>query len=172
MSLIVVDVEADGPVPGLYSMVCFGAVVVNQKLDKTFYGEVAPISSEWIPDALAVSGFSREDHMQFPDPKETMLKFDDWINKNNEFGSPVFISDNNGFDFPFINYYFHKYLNRNPFGWSSRRISDLFCGFKQDMRFRWKKYRKTTHDHNPVNDAMGNAQALLHLRQLGMPIKI
>lgn len=28
MNLVVVDVEADGPIPGEYSMVCFGAVVV------------------------------------------------------------------------------------------------------------------------------------------------
>jgi tRNA (guanine37-N1)-methyltransferase len=30
MSLVVVDVEADGPIPGKYSMVCFGAVVDEQ----------------------------------------------------------------------------------------------------------------------------------------------
>ena len=36
MSYIVVDVEADGPIPHIYSMVCFGAVVVDEKLDKTF----------------------------------------------------------------------------------------------------------------------------------------
>ena len=29
MSLIVVDIESDGPIPHQYSMVCFGAVVVE-----------------------------------------------------------------------------------------------------------------------------------------------
>jgi hypothetical protein len=24
----------------------------------------------------------------------------------------------------------------------------------------WKRHRRTTHDHNPVNDAVGNAEAL------------
>ena len=37
MSLIVVDVEADGPIPGKYSMVCLGAVVVEPTLSRTFY---------------------------------------------------------------------------------------------------------------------------------------
>jgi hypothetical protein len=59
MSYIMVDVEADGPIPGDYSMVCFGAVVVESSLSKTFYGQLRPVSENWIPDALKVSGFSR-----------------------------------------------------------------------------------------------------------------
>jgi hypothetical protein len=38
MSYIMVDIESDGPVPGDYSMVCFGAVVVEPGLERTFYG--------------------------------------------------------------------------------------------------------------------------------------
>jgi len=44
MSLIVVDCESDGAVPPIYSLVCFGAVIVDTKLDKTFYGKTKPIS--------------------------------------------------------------------------------------------------------------------------------
>ena len=36
MSYVVVDVEADGPIPNKYSMVCFGAVVIDPSLSKTF----------------------------------------------------------------------------------------------------------------------------------------
>lgn len=61
MSYIMVDVEADGPIPGDYSMVCFGAIVVEPALDRTFYGRLKPISDEWIPDALQVSGLTREE---------------------------------------------------------------------------------------------------------------
>jgi len=50
-----VDVEADGPIPGDYSMVSFGAVAVEPTLQHTFYGEVKPISNKWVPEALAVS---------------------------------------------------------------------------------------------------------------------
>ena len=35
-----VDIEADGPIPGDYSMICFGAVVVEPSLNKTFYGKL------------------------------------------------------------------------------------------------------------------------------------
>ena len=37
MSYIVVDIEADGPVPGDYSMICFGAIVVRDDLSEDFY---------------------------------------------------------------------------------------------------------------------------------------
>ena len=172
MSYIVVDIEADGPIPGKYSMVSFGAVLVDRELDKTFYGEVKPISKEWIPEALAVSNFSRATHETFPEPLEVMKDFKDWINEVS-IGKPIFISDNLAFDWQWINYYFHYYLNENPFGFSGRRIGDLYCGMKMDagLNREWKKlYRKTKHTHHPVDDAKGNAEALLSMKKLGLKI--
>lgn len=167
MSLIVVDVEADGPAPHLYSMVSFGAVIVEPSLSKTFYGETKPISEEWIPEALAVSGFSREKHETFRDPEPVMIEFAEWLDKNSK-GRPVFISDNVAFDWQWINYYFHRYLGRNPFGFSGRRIGDLYCGMERDLFTNWKHLRDTRHDHNPVNDAKGNAEALLKMKAMGL----
>ena len=161
MSLFVVDCESDGPIPHKYSLVCFGAVLVDD-LSNTFYGETKPISDLWVPEALAVSGFTREQHLTFDDPTKVFSDFEDWINSVNRNGRPTLISDNNGYDAAWVNYYTHTYLGNNPFGFSSRRISDLICGMELDMRYNWKKYRQTTHDHNPVNDAKGNAEALLH----------
>ncbi len=60
MSYVIVDVESDGPIPAEFSMVCFGAVIFDDLLDKTFYGRTRPISERFDPEALAVSGFSRE----------------------------------------------------------------------------------------------------------------
>jgi len=171
MSYIVVDVEADGQIPHKYSMVCFGAVIVDEKLDKTFYGETKPISDLWVPDALAVSGFSREDHLKFDDPAKVMKEFAEWIKLNSK-GQPIFISDNPAFDWSFINWYFHMYHGSNPFGFSARRIGDLYCGLVKDTRAKWKHLRKTVHDHNLVNDAKGNAECLLHFRdELGLKVK-
>lgn len=170
MNLISVDVESDGPIPHKHSMVCFGAVVVDDTLDKTFYGKTKPISDTWDPEALAISGFTREQHLTFDDPKEVMEKFRDWIIANSQSGFPVFIADNPGYDFAWINWYFHYYLGSNPFGFSSRRISDLYCGMKLDGRAKWRQFRKTKHSHNPVDDAKGNAEALLEFRKLGLKI--
>lgn len=172
MSYVVVDVEADGEIPHMYSMVCFGAVIVEPTLTKTFYGKVKPISEDWKPDALAVSRISRETHLTFDEPHETMFQFKNWL-KANSVGKPIFVSDNLAFDWQWINYYFHRFCDGNPFGYSGRRIGDLYCGMKMDagLNSEWKRMlRKTGHDHNPVNDAKGNAEALLAMKKMGLKI--
>lgn len=165
-----VDVEADGPIPGDFSMISFGAVLVDNKLDRTFYGELKPISDKFIPQALAVSGFSREKTMTFGEPKTVMTNFRDWIKENSK-GRPIFISDNNGFDWMFVCWYFHHFIGENPFGFSSRRLADLYCGIEKDTFAKWKHLRKTAHTHNPVDDAMGNAEVLLMMKK-EMALKI
>ena len=173
MSYIVVDVEADGNLLGLNSMVCFGAVLVDKegKLDQTFYGKTAPISDYFDPEALAISGFSREEHLKFDNPLEVMTNFKLWIEEHSK-GNPILLSDNNGFDASWINWYFIKYLGENPFGWSSRRIGDMFAGFMNNSHYKWKQHRITKHTHNPVDDAKGNAEALLWLKNKGFNIKL
>src|SRR5688500_8448262 len=109
MTYVMVDVETDGPIPADYSMICLGAVVVDESLDKRFYGQLKPISEQWIPESLKISGFSRNQTQQFDDPKEVMEKFSAWIEVSCA-GTPLFISDNNGFDWQFVNYYFHHFL--------------------------------------------------------------
>lgn len=171
MSYIVVDVEADGRIPYKHSMVCFGAIIVEPTLSKTFYGKTKPISDLWIPEALAISGFNRQEHELFDDPKLVMEQFGNWI-KENSIGKPIFISDNPVFDWQWINYYFHTYTDSNPFGYSARRIGDLYAGMKMDTFIKWKHLRNTTHDHNPVNDAKGNAEVLLKMKEMGLKIKL
>ena len=167
MSLIVVDVESDGAIPHKYSMVCFGAVVVEPSLSKTFYGQTKPISDEWQPEALAISGITRQEHLSFDEPREVMLKFKDWIAANSN-GKAVFISDNLAFDWQWINYYFHYFTGSNPFGFSGRRIGDIYSGLVKDYfaASKWKDLRRTKHTHNPVDDAKGNAEALLKIREI------
>ncbi len=171
MSYFSVDIEADGPAPGLYSMISFGAVLVEPGLSKTFYAEIRPISDRWVPEALAVSGFTREQTMEFVEPVTSMIRFDKWIAENTK-GRPIFIADNPGFDFAFINYYFHAFLGRNPFGFSSRRIGDLYCGAKLDAFAKWKHMRETRHSHNALDDAKGNAEAILKMQEMGIKMGI
>lgn len=81
MSAIMVDIESDGPIPGDYSMICFGAVLIDNSLNKTFYGTLRPISDNWVPEALAVSGFTREECEKFNAPKEEMERFSNWLSE-------------------------------------------------------------------------------------------
>lgn len=179
MKYIIVDVESDGPIIGYHSMVCFGAVLLDNELNNTFYGQTKPIEliqssgskGRFNPDALAVSGFTRAEHEVFPEPKETMQKFAEWIKEVSDGDRVTLLSDNNGYDASWINYYFHRYIGSNPFGWTSRRIGDLFCGFYNDSRYQWKRHRRTKHTHHPVDDAKGNAEAVNYLISQGFKLK-
>ena len=167
-----VDVEADGPIPGDYSMVCFGAVLVEPSLQTTFYGTAKPISDRWIPAALAVSGFTREQTLGFDDPESTMRGFADWI-ATHVAGRPIFIADNNGFDWGFINWYFHHFCGEIPFGFCSQNLGSLYKGLVGDTSKNFKHLRQTRHTHHPVDDAKGNAEALLHMANaLGLKTKL
>lgn len=172
MTYVMVDIEADGPIPGDYSMISFGAVIVELRLERTFYGKLRPISEQWVPEALAISGFSREEVLKFDDPKQVMGEFREWLQQNVR-GHPIFISDNNGFDWQFINWYFHHFLGDNPFGFSSTNLGSLYKGIVKNTRKNFKHLRKTKHTHNPVDDARGNAEALIAIKEkYGLQIDI
>jgi DNA polymerase III epsilon subunit-like protein len=167
MPYVMVDIEADGPIPGDYSMICFGAVIVEPGLGRTFYGKLRPISDKFVPEALAVSGFSREETLAFDDPRTVMEEFAAWL-REHAAGRTMFVSDNNGFDWQFINWYFHHFLGRNPFGFSSTNLGSLYKGMQKDTSVNFKHLRKTKHTHDPVDDARGNAEALLAMKEMGL----
>jgi hypothetical protein len=166
-----VDVEADGPTPGDYSMICLGAIIVEPGLARSFYGKLRPIAQKFIPEALAVSGFSRDQTLAFDDPAQVMQQFRDWLAAECR-GRLIFISDNNGFDWQFVNWYFHHFLGANPFGFSSTNLDSLYKGMQKDMFVNFKHLRKTRHTHNPVDDARGNAEALLEMQRMGLNINL
>ena len=65
----------------------------------------------------------------------------------------------------FIAWYFHHFLGDNPFGHSSTNLGSIYKGLEKDMFKNFKYLRKTAHTHNPVDDARGNAEALLTLKK-------
>lgn len=162
MAFIMVDVETDGPIPGEYSMISVGAIRVQKDLESapTFSVKLRPISDLWIPDALAVSGHTREETLSFDDPAEAMGRFEAWVK---EVGGerPRFISDNNGFDWMFVCWYFHRFLGRNPFGHSSTNLGSLYKGLEASMYVNFKHLRWTKHTHDPLDDARGNAEVMM-----------
>lgn len=172
MAYIMVDIESDGPIPGDFSMISFGAVLVQDGLNQTFYGQLRPISDNYIPEALAVSGHTRQETLAFNDPAKVMNDFAAWLNRVCP-NKPYFISDNNGFDWMFICWYFHHFTGDNPFGFSSQNLGSLYKGMVKDMFQNFKHLRRTTHTHHPVDDARGNAEALLTLKaEYGLKIKL
>src|SRR3990172_7381200 len=131
--LIFVDCEANGPSCSTGRMTEFGAVEFESRL--TFHGE--------------------------GNGGEVFTKFKAWLEEVGGGQRLIFVSDNPAFDWQWINDGFHKHLWINPFGHSARRIGDFYAGLcGQWTATGWKKLRITKHDHNPVNDAMGNVEAV------------
>ena len=168
MLYISVDVESDGPAPGVASMIALGAAVVEPGVGRTFGATLRPISDGWDPKALAVSGYTREQTLAFEDPASVMRRFAAWVDEVAAGGRVWFVSDNAGFDWMFVCYYFHRFVGRNPFGWSALSLTSLYKGYAKDMRANFRHLRKTCHSHDPVDDAKGNAEALMALFEKGL----
>lgn len=167
---VMVDVEADGPIPGEFSMISIGAVLVEPSLERTFYGRLRPISERWVPEALAVSGHTREECLTFDDPRVVMERFAAWLTEHAG-KRPMFVSDNNGFDWMFTCWYFHRFTGACPFGHSSTNLGSLYKGLVKDFGQSFRHLRRTPHTHHPVDDAKGNAEALLAMKtELGLKI--
>ena len=164
MCWISIDIETDGLIPYKYSMLSIGAVIIEEGLSKRFYATLKPISELYDKDALTITGFTREETLKFDDPKKVMLEFKEWL-ENNCSKKPYFISDNNGFDWQFINWYFIYFLGENPFGYNSSNLRSLYQGLKQDLKENFKHLRDTKHTHNALDDAIGNAEVFLKLKK-------
>ena len=173
MTWFSVDIEANGPAPGLFSMTSIGLVAVRGELDETFYAEFQPlVGAGCLEEALAVGNMSMQyltDHGR--DPGDVMPELAAWLDEVSS-GRPVFVADNPGFDFGFVTYYFAMLGMKNPFGHSARRIGDLYAGLQRDsfQASEWKSLRTTRHTHNALDDAIGNAEAILKMRELGLKI--
>ena len=163
-NLYSLDVEADGPCSGLYSMLSFGLVPLDVP-ERAFYTTLAPISDNYVAEALAVNKWTREETLAFTPAAEAMAQFKAWLDQEPGSGRRVVWSDNPGFDWQFFNYYCHAFLGGNPFGHSARRIGDFSAGLEGNARetSAWRKFRTEPHTHNALEDARGNAGALRHL---------
>ena len=158
--LIFVDCEAYGGAPITGQLTEFGAVAYP-KLD-TFHGVIVKSSPD--PDNPAVplpAGPVNHEHAH-----DVFVDFQAWLYQVCGNERPIFVSDNVAYDWQWINDGFHRYLGQNPFGHSGRRISDYYAGLRNDWSItqKWKHLRVTKHDHNPVHDALGNAEAFRRIQ--------
>jgi ribonuclease T len=94
-TLVSVDIEASGPIPGRYSMLSLGACLVEDPTDG-LYLEFQPVSEEFVSEAVAVSGLDlaklRSDGTP---PAVGMARFAEWLAR---FERPVFVGFNASFD--------------------------------------------------------------------------
>ena len=124
-----VDVETSGPIPGEYSLLSIGACAAFEP-NNGFTCKVKPITDKFDPQALEVTGLSMKDLTNCGlEPDKAMIAFSDWLSG---LAGPedtiVFVGFNAPFDWSFINYYFHRFVGDNPFGFTALDIKALYMG--------------------------------------------
>jgi DNA polymerase III epsilon subunit-like protein len=169
---ISVDVEAAGPIPATYSMLSMGAALV-QDLQTNFYTELRPINLKSVPDAMKVVGRTLKDFERIGrEPKEAMIAFRDWISSVTKNGKPVFVGFNATFDWAFVNYYFQRYLDENPFGFGGIDIKSYYMGLtgrswedSRSSRIPSELKGSSRHTHNALDDAIEQGEMFRRMRE-------
>jgi Exonuclease len=182
---ISVDVEADGPIPGAYSLASLGACVAAVRApdgrveiidpdQHTFYRELRPISEKWNDDALAISGLTRAHLTETgAEPPVAITEFVDWVDEvaASFQAKPVFAAYPLGFDWQFAYYYMVMYAGRSPFGHAAH--FDMKTAYAVHARVGVREATKSNmppallgsrkHTHNALDDAKGQADLLAGL---------
>jgi 3' exoribonuclease, RNase T-like len=175
---ISIDIEADGPIPGPYSMLSFGLAVcarfdgkVFEPLDpvkQTFYAELKPISGEFVPEALAVSGLDRDLLLaRGRDPAEAMNAAAAWVAEVCDDAKPVVVAYPLGFDWMWLYWYFMRFADAgSPF--SHSRHLDMKTIYATKARTTVTRSTKRQmpatlravhpHTHNALDDAIEQAE--------------
>jgi DNA polymerase III epsilon subunit-like protein len=171
---ISVDVEATGPIPGEYSLLSIGACAVRND-SVAFECLVKPINGNFDPKALEVTGFALDELQQVGlQPAVAMEDFRRWIRKTaGRDQRPVFVGFNAAFDWSFVNYYFHRYLGENPFGFAALDIKSLYMGATgcaweetRSSRIAARLKPRLEGTHNALQDARYQAEMFRLIQKL------
>jgi hypothetical protein len=176
-----VDVEADGPIPGPYSMISIGVALAGSRADgfvaadptaDTFYRELCPISDEFVPAALEVSGLDRaalqRDGAQ---PADAMRELSEWITTTAAGGKPVMVGYPASYDWVFLYWYLIRFTGTSVFGHSGCLDIKTAYAVRADVPFSRAVKRlmprrllsTRPHTHNALDDAIEQAELFANL---------
>jgi DNA polymerase III alpha subunit (gram-positive type) len=169
---IVVDIEADGPVAGLYSMLSIGAVATtSEKEIARFYRKLLPLEgASQKPSTMdwwATQPEAWKEVTEGAEPAEGVIKdVCDWVESFNK--KPVFVAHPIGFDYSMVTWYLWKFAQKNPFtdeegGSITLDLSSFIAGkYRLDLDSanrrklpEWMKEGMPEHSHNALDDAVG-----------------
>ncbi|SBT88850.1 DNA polymerase III, epsilon subunit [Streptomyces sp. DI166] len=179
---ISVDIEADGPIPGPYSMLSIGAAVAGtQDADgfvaadpeaRTFYRELRPIRDDFVPEALAVSGLDRERlGTEGYDPALAMAQFSRWVRDVSEGAQPVMCGYPASYDWTFLYWYLIRFAGSSPFGHSGCLDMKTLYATKAHLPLRAvakgtmprELLSRRRHTHHALDDAIEQAELFANL---------
>jgi hypothetical protein len=160
------DVESNGPIPGMYSMLSFASAAYLA--DKTLVGtysanlELLPEASE-DPKTMAFwknePAAWEESRKNVQSPEKAMTDYVLWLKSLP--GKPVFVAYPIGYDFTFVYWYLMRFAGESPFGHNgidirSYAMAMLKKGYKEsgkrNMPRNW--FDDIPHTHTALTDAI------------------
>lgn len=194
---LVLDIESDGPAPGLNNMLTMGVAAFSpagENIDK-FYERIIPLpdlspnpetmiwwreqSSKAYYEAFdqdkpgVVAGSASKDRVTAFD---AMLNFAAWLNYlelNTKSTRFIAVAWPAAFDFPYVNYYCHRFLRRNPLGYDALDIRSYVMGLlrKQGYFDVTEAYinalferSSTKLNHIAIDDAVAQGELFFYIR--------
>ncbi len=132
---ICVDLEASGPVPGLFNMVSIGGVAVTlaeggHVRGPEFYFELQPICDGFDEHAMSIHGLSEAYLREHGRPaREVLEQIEQWVSQVVPSGSrALFVGHNAPFDWMYTAWYFAWARMNNPFGYNALDTKALLMG--------------------------------------------
>jgi hypothetical protein len=180
------DVEADGPIPGRYSMLAFGFAIAatfdghlftaKDPASRTFYRELRPAADDVDPAALAASRLDRDALARDAAvPADAMREAANWVvaEASSAGGRPVLVGYPVVFDWMFLHWYFVRFAGESPFGFSGaldvktmyqqKAAVTLDRAGRRDLPASLQGSRP--HTHNALDDAVEQAEIFNRLWQ-------
>lgn len=177
---VVVDIEADGPVPGQYSMLSLAAVATTPDVETSrFYRKLhalpdasqEPDTMRWWktePDAW------KEVHTDAQTPEIVVAEFVEWVESLGR--QPIFVASPIALDYGFVGWYMMRFAGRNPFSDENNAVRTLdirsFVAGRYGLTFNDSSRTKLPaelikvmppHTHRAIDDAVGYANLLRHV---------
>jgi hypothetical protein len=161
------DIEADGPIPAIYSMLSFAsaAYLPDKTLVSTFSGNLEtlpgaishPATMEWWKSQPQAWAACRQN---LQSPEVAMKEYLSWVKQLP--GKPVFVAYPAAYDFMFVYWYLIRFTGESPFSHSALDIKTFAMALLQqpyrqsitkNMPGRW--FDKLPHTHQSLDDAIG-----------------
>jgi hypothetical protein len=179
VTYISIDVETNGPCPGINSMLQIGAAAFDEEgqlLEDISYnlellkGSVAdPKTMAWW---LGKKDAYENTRFNIYHPQEAMGKFVAWVRK---FPKPTALAYPAGFDFPWVYYYCHLLTGDCPFGFQCLDIKSYAAAIlkvpyreatKKNMPHGWF-VGLPKHTHDAADDAIEQGMLFFRMRKFG-----
>ena len=173
-----IDIEADGPAPGLNSMLSLGAAAFTSDgaLAQTFSANLDPLP-EAHEDARTMRWWASQPaaweacRAQTQEPRRAMRSFHAWVGlQARTLGLPVMVAFPAAYDAMWVQWYLHRFVGDDPFRRRAIDIKTLAmvamgAGYrataKSSLPKHWRPCAK--HTHVAVEDAVEQGELFLNI---------